>query len=100
LGVLLRDEDLRGESYFNSRLAAVVQDLRALGLLVESDGAQVVFCEGFTGKSGAPLPLIVEKSGGGYGYGATDLAAGRFRVQELGAKRVVYVVDARQADHF
>jgi arginyl-tRNA synthetase len=100
LGVLLRDEDLRGESYFNSRLPIVVQDLRALGLLVESDGAQVVFCEGFTSKSGAPLPLIVEKSGGGYGYGATDLAAGRFRVQELGAKRVVYVVDARQADHF
>jgi arginyl-tRNA synthetase len=100
LDVLLRDEDLRGESFFNSRLPIVVQDLRAAGLLVESDGAQVVFCEGFTSKTGAPLPLIVQKSDGGYGYAATDLAAGRFRVQELGATRVVYVVGAPQADHF
>jgi arginyl-tRNA synthetase len=99
LEVLLRDEDLRGESFFNSRLPIVVQDLRAAGLLVESDGAQVVFCEGFTSKTGAPLPLIVQKSDGGYGYAATDLAAGRFRVQELGATRVVYVVGAPQADH-
>jgi arginyl-tRNA synthetase len=100
LAVLLTDQDLRGESFFNSRLPSVVEDLRATGLLVESDGALVVFCEGFTSKTGAPLPLIVKKSDGGYGYGATDLAAGRFRVQELGAERVVYVVDARQSDHF
>jgi arginyl-tRNA synthetase len=100
LGVLLRDGDLRGESFYNPRLAGVVEDLRSAGLLVESDGAQVVFCEGFTSKTGAPLPLIVRKSDGGYGYAATDLAAARFRVHELGATRVVYVVDARQSDHF
>ncbi len=100
LGVLLRDQDLRGESFFNTRLPIVVEDLRKQGLLVESDGAQVVFCEGFTSKTGAPLPLIVQKSDGGYGYAATDLAAGRFRVNELGANRVIYVVDARQSDHF
>ena len=100
LGVLLRDGDLRGESFYNPRLAGVVEDLRSGGLLVESDGAQVVFCEGFTSKTGAPLPLIVRKSDGGYGYAATDLAAARFRVQDLGATRVVYVVDARQSDHF
>jgi arginyl-tRNA synthetase len=100
LGVLLTDADLRGESFFNSRLAAVVTDLRAAGLLVESDGAQVVFCEGFTSKAGTPLPLIVQKSDGGYGYAATDLAAARFRIAELGAKRAIYVVDSRQSDHF
>ncbi|MEY4549620.1 MAG: hypothetical protein RL685_5815 [Pseudomonadota bacterium] len=99
LGVLLRDADLRGESFYNSRLASVVDDLRTGGLLVESDGAQVVFCDGFTSKTGAPLPLIVRKTDGGYGYAATDLAAARFRA-ELGATRVVYVVDARQSDHF
>ncbi|MEY2929328.1 MAG: hypothetical protein RL033_77, partial [Pseudomonadota bacterium] len=99
LGVLLRDGDLRGESFYNSRLASVVDDLRTGGLLVESDGAQVVFCDGFTSKTGAPLPLIVRKTDGGYGYAATDLAAARFRA-ELGATRVVYVVDARQSDHF
>ncbi len=100
LGVLLKDEDLRGESFFNSRLAAVVTDLRAAGVLVESDGAQVVFCEGFTSKTGDPLPLIVQKSDGGYGYAATDLAAARFRIHELGRSRLVYVVDSRQSDHF
>ena len=100
LGVLLRDADLRGESFFNSRLPAVVNDLRDAGLLVESDGAMVVFCEGFTSKTGAPLPLIVQKSDGGYGYAATDLAAARFRIHDLGRNRVIYVVDARQSDHF
>jgi arginyl-tRNA synthetase len=100
LGVLLTDADLRGESFYNSRLPAVVTDLRAAGLLEDSDGARVVFCEGFTSKSGSPLPLIVQKTDGGYGYAATDLAAARFRVHELGCNRLVYVVDSRQSDHF
>lgn len=100
LGVLLGDGDLRGESFFNSRLSAVVSDLRDSKLLVESDGAMVVFCEGFSSKTGAPLPLIVQKSDGGYGYAATDLAAARFRIQDLGRDRLIYVVDARQSDHF
>lgn len=100
LGVLLRDEDLRGESFYNTRLAPVVSDLRSAGALEESDGAQVVFCEGFTSKSGSPLPLIVQKSDGGYGYAATDLAAARFRISELNRNRLIYVVDSRQGDHF
>lgn len=100
LGVLLRDEDLRGESFFNTRLAPVVSDLRSAGVLEESDGAQVVFCEGFTSKTGSPLPLIVQKSDGGYGYAATDLAAARFRIEELKRNRLIYVVDSRQSDHF
>jgi arginyl-tRNA synthetase len=100
LGVLLTDANLRGESYFNSRLPAVVSGLQAAGVLEESDGAQVVFCEGFTSKSGSPLPLIVQKSDGGYGYAATDLAAARFRIEELGRNRIIYVVDSRQSDHF
>lgn len=100
LGVLLTDENLRGESFFNTRLPSVVNDLRATGALVESEGAQVVFCEGFTSKSGDPLPMIVQKSDGGFGYAATDLAAARFRIHELGATRLIYVVDSRQSDHF
>lgn len=100
LGVLLTDADRRGESFFNSRLPAVVEDLRSAGVLEESEGAQVVFCEGFTGKTGAPLPLIVQKTDGGFGYAATDLAAARFRIHELQRNRLIYVVDARQSDHF
>jgi arginyl-tRNA synthetase len=100
LRVLLMDSDLRGESFFNSRLPSVVADLRTAGVLEESDGAEVVFCEGFTSKAGTPLPLIVQKSDGGFGYAATDLAAARFRITELGRNRLIYVVDSRQSDHF
>lgn len=100
LGVLLTHDDIRPESFYNGALVPLVDELRAAGLLVEDQGAKVVFCEGFSNKEGEPLPLIVQKSDGGFGYAATDLAAGKFRVQSLGARRVVYVVDARQADHF
>lgn len=100
LGVLLDDDDIRPESFYNSELPRVVTDLRAAGDLVEDDGAQVVFNDGFKNKDGDPLPLIVQKSDGGFGYAATDLAAVRFRVDQLKASRIVYVVDARQSDHF
>src|SRR5690606_29456354 len=99
LGVLLEPGDIRPESFYNPRLPKVVSDLRELGLLVEDDDAQVVFPEGMLNKEGEPLPLFVQKRDGGYGYATTDLAAIRYRVSELGAARVVYVVDARQADH-
>ena len=100
LGLLLQDEDIRPESFYNERLVAVVQDLQASSIIEENDGAQVAFPPGFKNKEGEPLPLIVQKRDGGFGYAATDLAAGRFRVGELGASRCVYVTDARQSDHF
>jgi arginyl-tRNA synthetase len=100
LGVLLTDADIRPESAYNPVLPEVVTDLRSLGLLREDNGAQVVFPAGFLNKEGEPLPMIVQKSDGGFGYAATDLAAARYRVTALGAKRVIYVVDARQSDHF
>jgi arginyl-tRNA synthetase len=100
LGVKLTDADIRPESFYNPRLPGVVEDLRKLGLLVESEEAQVVFPDGFKDREGEPLPMIVQKRDGGFGYAATDLAAARFRVTELGASRVIYVVDARQGDHF
>jgi len=99
LGVLLTDDDIAGESMYNARLPDVVADLAALGLLVEDDGARCVFPPGFTNRHGAPLPLIVQKSDGGYGYAATDLAAVRHRVDDLGADRILYVVGAPQAQH-
>jgi arginyl-tRNA synthetase len=58
-----------------------------------------VFPPGFTGREGAPVPLIIRKQGGGYGYATTDLAALRYRVQELGAQRLIYVVGAPQSQH-
>ncbi|MBD0270234.1 MAG: arginine--tRNA ligase, partial [Cyanobacteria bacterium Co-bin8] len=90
----------RGESFYNPLLPDVVKDLEALGLLVEDQGAKVVFADGFTNKDGDPLPLIVQKSDGGFNYATTDLAAVRQRIYGEGAERVVYVVDAGQSNHF
>ncbi|UBF28207.1 arginine--tRNA ligase [Kovacikia minuta CCNUW1] len=90
----------RGESFYNPLLPGVVEDLEKAGLLVEDQGAQCVFLEGFTNKEGEPLPLIVQKSDGGYNYAATDLAAIRYRIQQDHADRIIYVTDAGQANHF
>ncbi|HEY9251839.1 MAG TPA: arginine--tRNA ligase [Nocardioides sp.] len=100
LGVLLTDDDFDGESRYNPQLPGVVDDLRASGLLTESAGAQVVYPDGFTGRDGAPLPLIVRKADGGFGYAATDLATIRHRVDDLAVDRIVYIVDHRQSQHF
>ena len=94
LDVLLTDADLAGESTYNDDLAAVVAELEASGVAVVDDGALVVFVDGFS------APMIVRKRDGGYGYGATDLAAVRRRVRDLGASRLIYVVGAPQSFHF
>jgi arginyl-tRNA synthetase len=99
LGVLLTDDDIVGESFYNPMLDDVVADLDAQGLLVESDGALCVFPPGFTNRNGDPLPLIVQKSDGGFGYAATDLAAIRDRVTRVGATQILYVVGSPQAQH-
>ena len=100
LGVRLTDDAIAGESFYNPMLADVAEELQAQGLAVIDEGALCVFPPGFTGRDGKPFPLMVRKSDGGFAYDATDLAALRYRVCELGAQRVVYVVDARQAQHF
>ncbi len=94
LGVKLTREDVKAESFYNTALPQVVTDLKSQGLLTTSDGAQCVFLEG------EEIPVIIQKGDGGYLYATTDLAALRYRAQELGATRIAYVVDARQAEHF
>ena len=90
----------RGESFYNPFLEDVVKELDKQGLLQEDEGASCVFLEGFTNKDGEPLPLIVQKSDGGFNYATTDLAAINYRVREDRAKRIIYVTDAGQANHF
>ena len=99
LDVLLTDDDLMGESAYNDLLAPVVQRLDDKGLLVESDGAEVVFVEGFTNRDNEPLPLIIRKGDGGYNYATSDLACVIDRVERLGARSLLYVVGAPQAQH-
>jgi arginyl-tRNA synthetase len=100
LGVTLTDTDLDPESFYNSMLADVCDELQAEGVAVISDGALCAFPPGFTGRDGAPLPLILRKSDGGYGYATTDMAAIRHRIRDLRASRLIYVVGAEQAQHF
>ncbi len=90
----------RGESFYNPLLPAVLEDLEKTGLLVENQGAKCVFLDGFTNKEGEPLPLIVQKSDGGYNYATTDLAALRYRIEKDGATRIIYVTDSGQSSHF
>ncbi|WP_226345836.1 arginine--tRNA ligase [Agilicoccus flavus] len=99
LGVTLTDEDLAGESMYNDQLAGVCSELEEKGIATISDGALCVFLPGYTGREGKPVPLIIRKSDGGYGYGTTDLATIRYRVADLHADRVLYVVGAPQALH-
>ncbi len=119
LNVLLTDDDVCGESFYNDRLAAVVAELReklAPGAGAAHDGARVecredegAVCIFFYDENGEPrfrkpdgneLPMIVRKSDGAYLYATTDLAALRYRIKELGADRVIYVTDPRQKLHF
>lgn len=100
LGILLTREDIAGESFYNDQLSSVVDELQSKGLLRKSEGALCVFPDGFTNRDGEPLPLIVQKSDGGYGYAATDLAALRDRFGRLRANAALYVVGAPQAQHF
>jgi len=100
LGVTLQDKDTCGESKYRDDLPGVVEDIKQIGLAKESDGAMCVFPEGFKNKQGEPLPFIIQKSDGAYLYATTDLAALRYRVDELKADAIIYVTDARQRLHF
>ncbi len=94
LGVKLDKSCVKGESSYNDDLESIVSELEAKGVAKESQGAKCIFFEGSNN------PLIIQKQDGGYLYATTDLAAIKYRVEKLGAKRVCYVVDARQSEHF
>ncbi|MFF9771737.1 arginine--tRNA ligase [Streptomyces sp. NPDC053086] len=100
LDMEVRDADIVGESGYNDMLAETCRLLEESGVAVRSEGALCVFFDDIKGPDGNPVPLIVQKSDGGYGYAATDLSAIRDRVFHLKANTLLYVVDARQALHF
>jgi arginyl-tRNA synthetase len=100
LGVLLAAEDSVGESFYNPMLADTIAELEDAGIVVESDDALVIYSEEVTGPDDQPVPLMLRKRDGGYGYDTTDLATIRYRIRDLKADRILYVVDSRQALHF
>jgi arginyl-tRNA synthetase len=100
LGVTLTDADLAPESFYNPMLADVCDELQSEGVAVISEGALCAFPPGFSNRDGSPLPLILRKSDGGYGYASTDMAAIRYRIRDLHADRIIYVVGSEQSQHF
>lgn len=100
LGVNLHEENERGESFYSDRLGGVVAELEESGLARKSEGAICVFPEGFKNKDDDPLPFIIQKTDGAFLYATTDLAAIKYRIDELNADRIIYVTDARQQLHF
>ncbi|MFF0144105.1 arginyl-tRNA synthetase [Amycolatopsis sulphurea] len=100
LGIQLTAADIYGESFYNPMLAGTVDDLERRGLTEISDGAVCIFPPGFTNREGEPLPLILRKRDGGYGYHITDLATVRYWVGERRATDLLYVVGTPQAQHF
>ncbi|EWH09669.1 arginyl-tRNA ligase [Catenovulum agarivorans DS-2] len=99
LNVTLTREDIRPESAYNEMLQGIVDELQQQGLAVEDQGAQVVFLQELADKEGNPSPVIIQKSGGGFLYATTDLAALKYRGQVLKADRNLYFIDARQSLH-
>lgn len=99
LNVTLKREDVRAESAYNDDLQEIVEELQKKELAQESEGALVVFLEELADKKGNPSPVIVQKTGGGFLYATTDLAAARYRSEILNASRVLYFIDARQGLH-
>nr|WP_218852589.1 arginine--tRNA ligase [Spelaeicoccus albus] len=100
LGIGLTEDDVYGESFYNPVLADVATELEDKGLTSISDGALCVFPPGFTGREGEPLPLIVRKRDGGYGYAATDLATARYWLLERKCDELLYAVGTPQSLHF
>ena len=100
LGVMLTDDDIRGESSYQELLPEVVDRLRESGDLEQSDGADVVFPGGWVNRDGEPLPMIIRKADGGYNYSTSDLACIIDRVERLGCDGFLYVVGTPQKQHF
>lgn len=90
----------RGESFYNPVLKEVVEDLELKGLVTISDGAKCIFSDTLKNREGNPLPLMIQKSDGGYNYDTTDMAAMRQRALEEKADRIIIVTDMGQSSHF
>jgi arginyl-tRNA synthetase (EC 6.1.1.19) len=99
LNVSLTPKDVMGESLYNDMLPGIVEDLKAKGIAVEDDGAQVVFLDEYKNKDGEPMGVIIQKRDGGFLYTTTDIACAKYRYEQFNADRVMYFIDSRQHQH-
>ncbi len=96
LGV--RFDEVLGESYYRDKVEAVWRELEAEAIAEESEGALVVFHPEHPRFQ--KQPFIIRKADGASNYATTDLATVADRVKRLAPDEILYVVDARQSDHF
>ncbi len=99
LDITLKPENIMGESFYNSMLPGIVEDLQKKGIAVEDHGAIVVYLPQFKNKEGQILGNIVRKQDGGYLYTTTDIACIKYRAETLHADRIIYFTDSRQHQH-
>ena len=99
LGVLLRRDDIVGESFYQPMMPAMLERLDQAGLLAESEGAKVVWVPGFKNREGEPLPLIVQARTGGFNYATSDITCVLDRVERLHATLLVYCIGTPQSQH-
>lgn len=85
----------RGESFYQSRMEKIVEELKQDGFLEEDEGRLIMW-----GENRAGIPLTIVKSDGGFTYDTSDMAAIKQRLQEEKADWLIYVTDAGQATHF
>ncbi len=90
----------RGESFYNPMLADTVREYEEKGLVTVSEGAKCIFLDKYVSRDGTALPLMIQKSDGGYNYDTTDLAAMAHRIRVEGADRIIIVTDSGQSTHF
>ena len=101
LGVLLSDSDIKGESSYHDLLPVVIDRLSKSNILVNSEGAEVVFpIKKWLNREGDEMPVIIRKGDGGYNYSATDLACIIDRTERLNCTDLIYVVGTPQKQHF
>ncbi len=90
----------RGESFYNPWLPGMIEFLENKNLISVSDGAKCIYLDGFTNREGNALPLILQKSDGGFNYATTDMTALQHRVQTEKGDWLIYITDAGQGLHF
>jgi arginyl-tRNA synthetase len=84
-----------GESFYNAKIPPVIEEFEGRDMIsIEEGGAKCVFVPKFK------IPLMLQKSDGGFGYDSTDMAALKYRLSDLKARQIVYVTDFSQGDHF
>lgn len=83
-----------GESFYNPMLQPMMDDLTARGFIEISEGAKCMFIPHFD------IPLMLQKSDGGFNYDSTDMAAMKYRCHTLGVRQIIILTDAGQRLHF